>query len=119
MRLFELQRTIDPVGVSGTGIVAQGVEFDNGRCAVTFLNGKYKTVTPHDSLDSVLHIHCHEGTRLIWLDGSEFPILSDRPRVLAALAHAQFLLDCQKSNNFASMLFALRQVLAKAWGIRP
>ncbi len=35
MRRFQLNRIVDESGVSGTGVVAQGVEFDNGFCAMT------------------------------------------------------------------------------------
>jgi hypothetical protein len=37
MRTFYLHRIADESGVSGTGLVAQGVEFDNGKCALTWL----------------------------------------------------------------------------------
>lgn len=42
MRLFELHRDADLHGNSGTGIVAQGVEFDSGYIA-------YLVVPPPDS----------------------------------------------------------------------
>lgn len=70
MKLFSLNRTTDVTGVSGTGIVAQGVEFDNGKVVVTWL-GEFATVTTHDNIDSVKAIHCHNGlTEIQWLDVS-------------------------------------------------
>jgi hypothetical protein len=33
MKTFELYRIDDATGISGTGIVAQGVVFDDGTCA--------------------------------------------------------------------------------------
>ena len=37
MRLFKLQRKVDCSGVSGTGVVAEGVEFDDGQVALRWL----------------------------------------------------------------------------------
>ena len=37
MKIFYLNRTEDESGISGTGRVAQGFVFDNGRVAVTCL----------------------------------------------------------------------------------
>jgi hypothetical protein len=68
MRRFRLYRKEDVTGVSGTGYVAEGCLFSNGKVAVTW-RGKYPTVTAHDSLESVEAIHLHAGlTVLEWLD---------------------------------------------------
>ena len=40
MRHFYLDRHEDATGISGTGVVAQGVEFDNGKVALTWLTGR-------------------------------------------------------------------------------
>ena len=34
MKLFQLHRHEDESGVSGTGIVAEGVQFSDGKCAL-------------------------------------------------------------------------------------
>ena len=60
MRLFELRRDEDEGGVSGTGVVAQGVIFDNGKCAVAWLT-KHTSVAVYDSIADVVAIHGHEG----------------------------------------------------------
>jgi len=44
MKIFYLNRTEDESGVSGTGRVAQGFIFDNGKVAVTWLSD-HPTVT--------------------------------------------------------------------------
>ena len=36
-RIFNLVREVDSTGLSGTGIVAQGIQFDNGNVVVCWL----------------------------------------------------------------------------------
>jgi len=65
MKNFWLNRKEDESGVSGTGRVAQGVEFDNGKCALTFLSDKTSidasSVAVYDSIEDVKKIHGHGG----------------------------------------------------------
>lgn len=69
MRLFHLQRIEDISGVSGTGKVAEGVEFTDGTCAMRWLTNVCCTGF-YDSLHDLLHIHGHNGaTRIVFLDG--------------------------------------------------
>lgn len=58
--LFFLQRHEDASGVSGTGRVAEGVVFDNGWCALTWLT-PHTSVAFYTSLDEVSAIHGHDG----------------------------------------------------------
>jgi hypothetical protein len=68
MRRFELHRDEDASGVSGTGIVAQGVQFDDGTCALRWLSQHSSTALYDNTVDLVV-IHGHGGrTRLVWLD---------------------------------------------------
>jgi hypothetical protein len=69
MRRFELHRHVDLSGVSGTGVVAQGVEFTDGSVAIRW-RGDWATTTIHDrGSASVEHIHGHGGsTDIVWLD---------------------------------------------------
>jgi len=60
MKLFELRRTVDESGVSGTGTVAQGVIFDNGWCALTWLT-EHTSVAFYTSIEEVIAIHGHNG----------------------------------------------------------
>lgn len=65
MKLFELHRDEDETGVSGTGVVAQGVIFDNGRCSLTWLTA-HTSVATYDSIADVIAIHSHGGkTRVV------------------------------------------------------
>jgi hypothetical protein len=69
MRLFELHRDVDSSGVSGTGTVAQGVEFDNGMCAMTWLT-EWTSVAIYPSVSILESIHGHNGnTRVVYLEG--------------------------------------------------
>jgi hypothetical protein len=68
-RRFELYRDVDPSGVSGTGIVAEGVEFTDGKVALRWCSEWPTTVVFDRGIDSVEEIHGHNGhTRIVWLD---------------------------------------------------
>lgn len=68
MRRFELHRDVDTSGVSGLGIVAEGVEFSSGVCALTWLTSN-KVVAFYDNIKTVETVHGHGGnTRVVWLD---------------------------------------------------
>lgn len=68
MKLFRLLRKRDISGVSGTGVVAEGVVFSSGRVAMTWVVGEHPTVELLDSVDAVEAIHGHHGaTEVVWL----------------------------------------------------
>ena len=46
--------------MSGTGCVAQGVEFDNGKCALTWLS-EISSVAVYDKIEDIEKIHGHGG----------------------------------------------------------
>lgn len=75
-RRFHLQRDLDISGVSGTGIVAEGVEFSSGVVALTWLSEWPTSVVFHDrGIESVEAIHGHGGaTRIVWDDPAEAQI---------------------------------------------
>tara|TARA_B100000131_G_scaffold190709_1_gene183381 strand:- start:1000 stop:1332 length:333 start_codon:yes stop_codon:yes gene_type:complete len=60
MKMFYLKRAEDESGISGTGRVAQGFVFDNGKVAVTWLS-EHPSVTVYDSIGEVSAIHGHGG----------------------------------------------------------
>jgi hypothetical protein len=69
MRLFDLVRDVDVTGMSGTGIVAQGVEFDDGTCVMRWVT-TLRSTTVFDDATTLEAIHGHEGlTRIVWHDG--------------------------------------------------
>lgn len=68
MRRFNLVRDQDITGVSGTGIVAEGVVFSTGWVALTWLTA-INSIVFYPSIDNVYHIRGHGGaTRVVWLD---------------------------------------------------
>jgi hypothetical protein len=67
-RRFRLIRHQDVSGVSGTGPVAEGVQFTDGAVALRWY-GDYPTTTVWDGIESVIAIHGHGGAAEVeWLD---------------------------------------------------
>jgi len=68
-RVFYLVRIEDETGVSGTGIVAEGVQWTSGEISVRWL-GDYPCV--HfwpGGIDHLKRIHGHRGkTKVVWAD---------------------------------------------------
>jgi hypothetical protein len=61
-----LAREEDATGVSGTGIVAQGVVFADGTAALRWLTERRSTAV-YASIDDVRAIHGHNGsTHVVW-----------------------------------------------------
>lgn len=68
IRRFVLMRNIDITGISGTGLVAWGVQFPDGK-VVTRWNGTVAQTCVWDSIADVEAIHGHNGsTEIKWLD---------------------------------------------------
>lgn len=68
MRRFTLVRHADVSGVSGTGVVAEGVEFAHGWVALCWVS-RLTSMTFFWSVADVERIHGHEGmTEIVWLD---------------------------------------------------
>lgn len=66
MKLFVLERIEDESGVSGTGIVAEGVQFSTGKCVLAWVT-QFKSVAVYDSVEDVEMIHGHNGkTVIVW-----------------------------------------------------
>jgi hypothetical protein len=70
MRRFHFLRLKDASGVSGCGIVAEGVVFSNGKVALEWLSSHAST-NLYDSIADVEFIHGHEGMTKIVFDDSE------------------------------------------------
>jgi hypothetical protein len=71
-RRWVLYRTSDVSGVSGTGVVAQGIEFPDGRVAYrwhTNKPGMNGTTQFADCIEHVQQIHGHGGdSRIVFVD---------------------------------------------------
>lgn len=71
IKSFVLKRTEDVSGVSGTGIVAEGVQFSNGKCALNWLTN-HTSVAIYDDIETLAAIHEHGGKTVIaWNEGPE------------------------------------------------
>jgi hypothetical protein len=70
MRRFVLDRTTDATGVSGTGTVAEGIEFTDGIVVMKWVVGDHRSiVTWVQGIESVRAVHGHDGmTEVVWLD---------------------------------------------------
>lgn len=69
MRRFHLARDVDVSGVSGTGIVAEGVEFSDGTAVVRWVAGAHPSTVVWVDVASIEAVHGHGGmTRLVWRD---------------------------------------------------
>lgn len=67
MRTFNLVRHTDVSGISGTGVVAQGVEFNDGTVAMRWIVGEHRSTVLWANIESVVAIHGHGGaTELVW-----------------------------------------------------
>lgn len=69
-RAFVLERLVDETGISGTGIVAEGVEFSDGTVALRWRGPWPTSVVFHDrGIAAVEAVHGHGGkTRIVWCE---------------------------------------------------
>lgn len=64
MRTFKLIRSEDVSGVSGTGVVAEGVVFHDGQVVLSWF-GRHHTLEVAPNVETVLEIHGHQGRTVI------------------------------------------------------
>jgi hypothetical protein len=71
MRTFYLWRETDDSGVSGTGKVAEGVEFTGGMCVLHWLVPQPTTMSLEvlEDIEHVKRIHGHGGHTKIAFEG--------------------------------------------------
>ena len=62
MRTFTLRRDTDVSGVSGTGTVAEGVEFSDGTVALRWTVGEHRSTVVWPNIDAVIAVHGHGGS---------------------------------------------------------
>lgn len=79
MRLFQLHRDKDASGVSGVGVVAEGVEFTSGECAMHWLSDN-PSIALYPDINHIKKIHGHEGlTRVVWVEAKKRKTVSKYP----------------------------------------
>ncbi len=70
-RRFILNRMEDECRVSGTGLVAEGVQFSSGKCVITWLT-RTPSVAVYENISDVEAVHGHGGkTEITWVDPDE------------------------------------------------
>lgn len=75
MKRFELHRDKDATGVSGLGVVAEGVVFSDGSAVMRWcVKNTPGTVSTYKSINDLIAIHNHVGTEheggthVVWID---------------------------------------------------
>jgi len=72
LRKFYLQRNNDETGISGTGRVAEGIEFFPGGPASMNWNSEFTSIAFYRNMNDVEAIHGHNGgTVIVWEDEKE------------------------------------------------
>ena len=67
---FWLLRVNDVSGVSGTGVVAHGVIFENGQCAMSWLT-QYSSIAIYSGIGTLKKIHEHNGATKLIFEGDK------------------------------------------------
>lgn len=67
MRSFTLIRTTDVSGVSGVGVVAEGVIFTDNQVVLSWF-GAHHSLEVHPSIESMMDIHGHGGSTTVEFD---------------------------------------------------
>lgn len=70
MRRFYLKRVIDETGVSGVGVITEGVEFSDGSCVMRWMTD-VSSVAIYKNAFELLKIHGHSGKTLFDHDLSD------------------------------------------------
>lgn len=68
---FFLLRQIDDSGVSGTGIVARGVQLLDGQCVLQWTS-KYRSIALYPNMTELLKIHGHDGHTKLMIGNPSF-----------------------------------------------
>lgn len=67
LKTFVLQRNVDISGVSGTGIVADGVLWQDGTCTIRW-RGEHPSIAHWQDIEHAKQIHGHGGHTLFVFD---------------------------------------------------
>ncbi len=80
---FQLYRHRDSTGVSGTGVVAWGTVYPNGKVSLAWC-GPRPSINVYESLADVTAIHGHDGhTQIVVYDELPHPAAIDPARLLS------------------------------------
>jgi len=70
-RRFHLVRNEDATGVSGTGVVARGLEFPNGYCLMQWIVPPAQSVAIYQNINDLILIHGHNGKTVVEYVGDD------------------------------------------------
>lgn len=73
MRRFHLKRIEDETGISGTGLVTDGIEFDDGSVIMKW-NTETTSVGLYQSVEDVIIIHGHGGRTVVEYVDEDFEV---------------------------------------------
>lgn len=94
MRTFYLHRKEDATGISGTGKVAEGVEFANGWCALNWLTA-HTSMGVYPSIAELEAIHGHGGrTEVVFEERWLIERRKGTPRPVAAEEPPEVIREC-------------------------
>ena len=71
---FHLYRKEDESGVSGTGVVAEGVRFCGGRCVLHWLTA-VSSIAVYDNIEDLMAIHGHKGKTILQWEELDLPLV--------------------------------------------
>src|SRR5690606_14486932 len=69
-RLFHLVRHEDVSGISGCGVVAEGVQFHDGQCVLSWF-GQYHTTESSPDVETLMALHGHGGRTTLHWEGTD------------------------------------------------
>lgn len=67
LKTFVLQRQVDVSGISGTGIVAEGVLWEDGTCTIRW-KGDRPSIVHWQSIEHAESVHGHGGHTMFVFD---------------------------------------------------
>jgi hypothetical protein len=76
LRRFHLRRLEDETGISGTGLVTDGIEFNDGTVIMTW-NTETTSLAVYKNIQDVITIHGHGGKTVVeWADDEFFAVFA-------------------------------------------
>jgi hypothetical protein len=87
-RRFAFLRDEDETGISGRGLVVEGVQYSDGHCDYRWMT-EHQTSQSAANLDIIIAIHGHNGrTRVVFIDRPDGTVDEWAFREVAAAAEA-------------------------------
>ena len=109
MRRFLLERVEDETGISGSGWIAEGVQFTNGLVSLTWRtapggleHGAWSSVATYPTLAMVEKVHGHGGKTLVrFIDETGPPHELSCPQIISVALICDCGMGLKPTNNHA------------------